>query len=172
MTEQQKNSELPIAPKCNQVEKATRVREVVKMLLDLKTNTEIVEYISEKYHISRATVNNYINDANHEIRKTIPDSKSIVGQHVALYKKIARNNQGQDDKVTLQALAQMEKLLKLHNPSVQINNNTLNLNLEGVDNEEITEIIKSLGGNKHEPGITETNTENTEGQEDSSYTDL
>jgi hypothetical protein len=42
------------------------------------------------------------------------------------------------------ATSSIEKLLKLHLPDIQVNNNTLNLNMDSVDKEQLLDAIKAL----------------------------
>jgi hypothetical protein len=132
------------SPKCNPVEKETRINEVVEMLLDYKTYGEICKFLQDKYEISRKTAEVYLKEGRQIVMETIPDAREIVSKHVKLYEKIIRQNFGVDDRTAMISSVNLEKLLKLHNPEVQVNQQFNSINLEGIDIQEVLEAIKEL----------------------------
>jgi hypothetical protein len=131
-------------PKCSAIEKEMRLNEVVEMYGELKSYGEIQKFLMEKYGLTKKSTEPYLREGRELLLKSIPDAKEIVAKHIRKYTKIARSNEETDVRSTMIALVNIEKLLKLHNPETQINQQFNTLNLEGVDIQSIMETIRAL----------------------------
>ena len=134
---------ITVAHKSTAVGRSVRVEEVAELLLKQKSNAEIKKIIAQKYGISEETVRNDLFDANKLIQENIPEIKSIIAKNIETYRRIAEQAEGDDRRTAVLALQAMEKLLRLHNPELQVNNNTLNVNVDGIDTEDLMDIIKN-----------------------------
>jgi hypothetical protein len=137
-------------PKCNAAEKEIRINETVEKLCAFHSYGEICKFLQEKYGIARKTAESYLQEAREIVISTIPQGREIVGKHVKFYERTIRRNEGVDDRTALIASEKLEKLLHLHNPETQINQQFNTLNLEGIDIQELMEVIKNLREEKQE----------------------
>jgi hypothetical protein len=131
-------------PKCSAIEKEMRIAEVIDMYGQLKTYKEIQNFLMEKYGLTRKSTEPYLRQGKEELIKSIPDAKEIIARHIKKYTSIAVKNEDQDVRSSMIAMVNIEKLLKLHNPETQINQQFNSLNLEGVDLESIMNAINEL----------------------------
>lgn len=131
-------------PKCNAAEKETRINETVEMLCQFHSYGETCKFLQDKYGIARKTAEVYLQEAREIIMATIPKGEEIVGKHVKLYERIIKRNENVDDRTAMIGAVNLEKLMHLHTPELQVNQQFNTLNLEGVDIQEVLEAIKLL----------------------------
>jgi hypothetical protein len=131
-------------PRCTQLEKKERVNEVADMLGELKSNKEIEKFLMEKYNLTKSSTEPYLREGREILIKNMPSGEEILAKHINRYTKIAQKTESDDPRTSMIAMSSIEKLLKLHNPDVQINNNSLHLNLESVDKEDIMKLIRTI----------------------------
>lgn len=131
-------------PKCSDAEKEMRIAEVVDLYGQLKTYKEIQNFLMEKYGLTRKSTEPYLRQGKEELIKSIPDAKEIIARHIKKYTSIAVKNEDQDVRSSMIAMVNIEKLLHLHNPETQINQQFNSLNLEGVDLQSIMDAIKAV----------------------------
>lgn len=123
-----------------------RMLEVVSLLLDLKPKKEIYQYIYDNYGVGTKTCDYLIAEAYKVIKADYNvDREAVVNTHIQKYYEIANNCNGLDSKNQLAALAAVEKLLRLHQPDVAIQNNTLNLDLKDVSIADLKELLNNNG---------------------------
>jgi hypothetical protein len=137
-------------PKCNAYEKEIRINETVEMLCGFHSYGEICKFLQDKYGIARKTAEGYLQEAREIVISTIPQGQEIVGKHVRFYERVIKKNEDQDVRSALIASANLEKLMKLHNPEIQVNQQFNTINLEGVDIHDVIEAIKMLKEKKEE----------------------
>jgi hypothetical protein len=130
--------------RCTALDKQIRLDEVVDMMGKLYSTNEIQKFMMEKYGVAKKTTEDYLREARDIIISTIPSPQEIIGKHIKTYERIARRNEGIDDRTSMIATASIEKLLKLHVPDIQVNNNTLNVQMDGVDLQDILQAVKQL----------------------------
>lgn len=124
---------------------AERVNKTAGMLLSLKPRLEIVEFLTTNYHIQPKSCDAIITNAYQLIRAEYnrnPDD--VVSKHLAFYYKIAEDWKSVDPKAAMKALENIEKLLKMHVEAPLIQNNSLSLNFENVNTEDIMNAINNL----------------------------
>jgi len=153
-----KNNDKPLH-RCSPSEYETRIAEVTDMLLHFESQATIRKFLVDKYGLKLNSCKQYIDEANHAIIANIPTAKQIIGKHIEVYNRIAKKSEADDARTSLLAMNALEKLLHLHQPELQVNNNTLNLNLEGLNTEEVLEYLKAL---KNPNGNTQTTPDNQE----------
>jgi hypothetical protein len=123
--------------------KAERVSEVIELLTEGRTYNEIQLHLQAKYNTTRRTHDADIEQAYNEIKEQYEKKNgNTISRHFNTYNHIISG--ALEDKqfdVALKAMAQLEKLLKLHNPetALQINNN--NLDLSHLSVEDLQKII-------------------------------
>jgi len=137
-------------PKCNAAEKEVRINETVEMLCNFHSYGEICKFLQDKYGIARKTAECYLQEAREIVIATIPKGQEIVGKHVRFYERVIKKNEETDVRSALIASVNLEKLLHLHNPELQVNQQFNTLNLEGVDIQQLMEVIKGLREEKQE----------------------
>jgi hypothetical protein len=137
-------------PKCNAAEKEIRINETVEMLCSFHSYGEICKFLQDKYGIARKTAECYLQEAREIVIATIPKGEEIVAKHVRLYERIIKRNEGTDDRTSMIGSVNLEKLLHLHNPELQVNQQFNTLNLEGVDFQDVLEAIKALKEKKED----------------------
>jgi hypothetical protein len=130
------------------IAKAQRIEEVADLLLKLKSNSEIKKIISEKWGISPETVRNDISEASKLIQEQVPEIKLVIARNLEAYRRIAEESEPDDKRTTLLALNSIEKLLRLHGPDVQHNTQINQITFEGIDNEQLKELIQQLTGSQ------------------------
>ena len=131
-------------PKCSPAEKETRINEVVDLMCKFHTYGEICRFLQDKYGLSRKGSEIYLKEGKEILMKTIPEPKEIIGKHIKAYERIIKRNEETDPRTSMIGMVNIEKLLKLHNPDVQVNQQFNTLNLEGVDIQSIMEAINAL----------------------------
>jgi predicted transcriptional regulator len=131
------------APKPSEALMQERLDDIVEMLVHQKSNKEIKKVIAEKYGISEETVRNNIPAATKLMVERMPDVSEVISKNIETYRRIAESSEGEDKRTAILALQAMEKLMRLHQPEFQTQNNTLNVNIEGIDIEVLTELMKS-----------------------------
>lgn len=137
-------------PKCSTSEYETRVTEVIDMLTHFETQPAIRKFLGEKYGLQPISCKIYIDEANHRIIDNIPGTKEILGKHIEIYKRIIKRNENDDARTSLIAMNSLEKLLHMHQPEIQLNQQTNNISFEGIDIQDIMEYLKSLKDDKSE----------------------
>ena len=128
-----------------QLDISRRREEVLQLLMNFKGHSYIQDYIQSKYDVGKKSVERDITIAYETIKNDYPiDTQSIVEKHIAMYYDLANQAKEQyDAKGAAAILEKIEKLLKLHQPDVVINNNTQNntLNLENISVEELKKLL-------------------------------
>lgn len=127
------------------VESQERIAETAAMLLNLESRRFIVDELSAKYNITPKSCDRIISAAYAYIRENYrTDRESIVIKHLEFYYDLAKKYKDVDPKAALKAMEQIEKLLKLHQDQPLIQQNTLNLNLENVTDEQLMKAIEGI----------------------------
>lgn len=124
---------------------AERVEKTAAMLLEMKPRLEVVEWLCTTYKIRPASCDAILTNAYKLIRAEYnrnPDD--VVSKHLSFYYKLAEEWKHVDPKVSLKALEQVEKLLKMHSDAPLIQNNSLSLNFDNVNTEDIAKAIENL----------------------------
>ena len=123
----------------------TRRKEVLEQLMLFKGHTYIQDYIQGKYGIGKKAVERDITLCYKKIAKDYPvETQKVIEKHIALYYDLAKDAKEQyDPKGAASILEKVEKLLGLHKQdvAVQVNNNTLNVNLENLSVEELKDLL-------------------------------
>lgn len=123
-----------------------RRKEVMAMLLDGKSHTEIQDYIQSNFGVLHGQVEKDIQEAYKIIESDYTqEMQQIISKHIAMYHKhreIALQT-GQVQAAT-QALIAIEKLKGLHKPETQVNiqNNTVTVQTEPLTVEQIKELLQ------------------------------
>lgn len=130
--------------KCTGIQKQDRINEVVEMMGELKSNSEIQKFLMEKYGLTKSSTEPYLREAKQALLATIPDPQEIIAKHIKKYTKMARKLEDTDARSAMIALNNIEKLLKLNVPQTQVNQQFNTLNLEGVDFDNLMDAIKAL----------------------------
>ena len=126
----------------NKVLQEQRLMEVVDLLLQVKPRKEIYQYVYDNYGVGQKSTDYLITEAYKVIKeKYSVDREGVVNQHIQKYYDIVNKCDGYDPKHQIQALQAIEKLLKLHQPDVAIQQNTLELDVKHLSLEEIKELL-------------------------------
>ena len=136
--------------RCNSAEKEMRINETVELLCNFNSYGDICKSLQDKYGISRKTAEWYLQQAREIVISTIPKGPEIVGKHIKFYERIIKRNEITDPRTAMIGSVNLEKLLHLHNPEIQLNQQFNTLNLEGVDIQEVIDVIKTLKQEKEE----------------------
>lgn len=121
-----KGRQIPYTPRCTSAEKDVRVAEVAEKILSGCKRTAILEYGKKKWGLGRASMDAYIMDARKVLQKqwmakldlSIEDHRNLVINAVVAH--ITGDSfgvEGHDPRVSLQAAAQLSKLLGLDAPT-------------------------------------------------------
>jgi hypothetical protein len=128
-----------------------RIVETAALLLNLKSRRYIIDTLVDKYGIQPRTVDAIITHAYEYIKDNYRvDRESVVAKHIEFYYDTVDKWRDIDPKACLKAMEQVEKLLRLHDTSPLIQNNTLNMSLENVTNEQLIKAIDSMKEDKKE----------------------
>lgn len=120
-----------------------RTEEVVDMLLKCKPRKEIIKFLQEKYNIGIKACDNLITKGYRLIKEEYSvDTDAIINQHIQFYYHIIESWEDTDPRVQIQALAAIEKLLKIHSPETLVQNNKLEINLKDLTISELKELLK------------------------------
>lgn len=119
-----------------------QIQEVAVMLLSAKSRTEIIDYCVQNYGIKEVSVANIVTNAYKWISETHKvDRDGLVHAHIEHYYSIyAMAKALGDSRGAIQALNSIEKLLKI-TADVQIQNNTLNLNLKDLSTNDLKTLL-------------------------------
>ena len=121
-----------------------RMDEIVQMLLDCKPRKYIVDFLVTNYNISPKSTDHLITNGYKLIKELYqPDRESIILTHISKYYSILNSIEDFDPKAKIAALQAIEKLLKLHQPDVAIQNNTLNLDLKDVSISDLKNLLNT-----------------------------
>ena len=127
-----------------------RIAEIAAMILNLQSKRYIVDNITEKYGIKPRSVDYLITQAYNYISENYKtDRESIIVKHLEFYYDIAREWKSIDPRASLKAMEQIEKLLRLHQDVPLIQQNTMNLNLDNVSDEQLMKAIESISKSKN-----------------------
>ncbi len=151
MAKKMENTDKPVVKgrKHTTITVEQRVNKVAEMLLSGGSRTIIMNTITKQYDISPAQVDTDITNAYKVIRSNYTqDIEDLVAKHIGMYYDNAeRAKQTMNIQAANQSLQAIEKLLKLHSPTnqvnVQVNNNTVQLPEMSI--EQIKELLS-----KHE----------------------
>lgn len=122
-----------------------RVAYTAALLLNLKSRRTIIDELVKKYNIQPKSCDVIISHAYAYIRDNYKtDRESIIIKHLEFYYDIATQWRDLDPKASLKAMEQIEKLLRLHQDLPLIQNNTLNLNMENVSDEQLIKAIENM----------------------------
>jgi endonuclease III len=120
-----------------------RIEFLVNLILKGHNHSYICAEAMKEFGASYSSVTKLMMKANQFIKENIKiDTEALVLQHVQKYKEIMTDWDKVDGKTQIAAMQAIEKLLKLHNPETQINNNTLNLNLKDLSVRDLKELLK------------------------------
>lgn len=121
-----------------------RIKEVAMMVLACKSRTEIIDYCVNNYGLRESSVNNLVNSAYKFIRETHSvDASELIHVHTSYYYELyVLAKQIGDVRGSVSALQAIEKLLRISQPDVAIQNNNLNVNLKDMTLNELKELIK------------------------------
>ena len=121
-----------------------RMDDIIDMLVHQKSNKEIKKVIAEKYGISEETVRCDIPKATKIMIERMPDPVEIISKNIETYRRIAESAENDNDRRTaVISLQAQEKLMRLHQPEIQNQNNTLNINIESVDFQTLRELLNN-----------------------------
>lgn len=121
-----------------------RIKEVAMMILACKARTEIIDYCVTNYGLRETSVTALVTSAYKFIRESHSvDASELVSVHTSYYYEcFMLAKQLGDVRGSVAALQAIEKLLKISQPDVAIQNNNLNVNLKDMTLSELKELIK------------------------------
>jgi hypothetical protein len=120
-----------------------RIKTVVDLILKGTTYRNMVNEIEKEFGVGESAASKMIIKANQFIKENVKiDTEALVLQHIEKYKEIINDWDKVDGKTQIAAMQGIEKLLKLHSPETQINNNTLNINLKDLTVSQLKELLK------------------------------
>jgi IMP cyclohydrolase len=133
----------------NSIAAKKRIVETAALLLNLKSRRYIIDTLVAEYHIQPRSCDAIITNAYEYIKDNYKtDRASIVIKHLEFYYDLAVQWKDVDGRVSLKALEQIERLLKLHQDVPLIQQNTLNMNFEKINTEQLMKAIESITGAK------------------------
>ena len=131
-----------------------RQNDVYEMLMQGKSKSFIVSYCNSNWGVRLSTVEHDIAAVREELNKEFQQQKAdIIANHVAkydaLYAFYMDKGEGEDlnihfnPEIASKMLEKKEKLLRLHNPDVAIqnNNNTINVDFSDLSIDEIKQLL-------------------------------
>ena len=120
-----------------------RDSEIVQMLLDCKPKSYIYTELNNKYNIGRKAVDALLSKAYISIKENYAvDRENVINTHIQKYYKIVDDATTlYDTKSQLGALAAIEKLLRLHQPDVAIQQNHLTLDLKDYSVDDLKKLL-------------------------------
>lgn len=126
-----------------------RIAETAALLLNLQSKRYITDFLTKKYGIKERSCDYIVTKAYEYIRENYrTDRESIVIKHLEFYYDVAREWKDSNPHVALKAMEQIEKLLKLHQDVPLIQQNTMNLNLDNVTDEQLMKAIEAITKSK------------------------
>ena len=129
----------------NSITAKKRIVETAAMLLNLKSRRYIIDSLVATYHIQPRSCDAIITNAYEYIKDNYKtDRASIVIKHIEYYYDLAKKWEDVDGRVSLKALEQIEKLMKLHQDNPLIQQNILNLKMDEVSNEQLMKAIETI----------------------------
>lgn len=120
-----------------------RMKVVVEMVMKGNTRHEIITHCEKEFGISVSAIDNLTLKCNKYIRENYNhDPLLIINTHINKYQEIIKDWDGVDPKAQIAALQAIEKLLRLHNADVLVQNNTLKLDLKDMTVNQLKELLK------------------------------
>lgn len=118
---------------------------VVDMLMNLKTRSQIHQELYDRYGSGRKNTDYIITQAYKVIKESyLPDKEAIINQHINRYYEIANDAKDiLDNKSQIAALQAIEKLLRMHQPDVAIQQNTLQLDLKDMSINDLKQLLSN-----------------------------